>query len=342
MDYFKPYWYIAAESSALRHAPLRREILGEPLVLWRGADGAAVAFPDRCLHRCARLSSGRVEAGVLHCRYHGWGYDAQGRVCRIPAEGGAPRADRELATTPLAVCEQDGYIYVRLASPTAQSGAAPPFAMPHWQDAGWGHVRLINRFAAGVADCVENFIDIPHTAWVHDRIFRSHRAERISANITRRNGRVQVCYHGERGNLGVWRWFLNPSNAPVEHEDNFCLPNVTSVIYRFANGYCFIITSQSVPENDRSTLVYTDLTYRYGIFTAIAKPWVRRAGQQVIDQDLDILAEQGEVIARHGRHFQFSAPDRIHRCVDDLRAAIARGEDARALPEQHFDVEFWV
>ncbi len=238
--------------------------------------------------------------------------------------------------------ERDGYIYVRLAPPTPQSGDEPPFTMPHWGEPGWGHVRLVNRFKADIADCIENYIDIPHTAFVHSRIFRSERGEAVRACIRRSAGRVRVRYEGERGNLGFWRWFLNPRNQPIEHEDNFFLPNVTSVTYRLPNGYQFIITSQCVPESSGSTLVYTDLTYRFGWFTQLATPFVRQAGQKVIDQDLDILAEQGEVVAEFGRRYQFSTPDRIHRCVDDIREAIARGEDGRALPEQQFDVEFYV
>lgn len=342
MSAFKSFWYVAIESSVLRTRPLRSVILGEDLVLWRDEQGTPVAFPDRCLHRCARLSSGRVDSGLLQCRYHGWTYDSQGQVCSIPAEGGPPAGGRELRVIRLETREQDGYVYVRLEQPDAACGDAQPFAMPHWNEGGWGHVRLVNDFQADVADCVENYIDIPHTAFVHDRIFRVTRGERITAVVTRSGGRVRIRYSGERNNLGSWRWFLNPSGGPVEHEDNFFMPNVTSVNYRLPNGYEFVITSQSVPSDARKTRVYTDLSYRFGLFTRLAKPFVRRAGQVVIDQDVDILAEQGEVVARHGRKYQFSTPDRIHRCVDDIREAISRGEDARTLPEQLFEFEFFV
>ncbi|MEH6458447.1 aromatic ring-hydroxylating dioxygenase subunit alpha [Chitinimonas sp. JJ19] len=342
MPHFRCFWYIAAESRALGQQPLRCNVLDEELVLWRAEDGRAIAMLDRCLHRCARLSSGRVEGGRLHCRYHGWGYDAAGQVVHIPAEGGCPAGGRKLESPPFETCEQDGYVYVRLARPANAARDVPPFAMPHWQTPGWGRVRLVNRFDADVADCIENYIDVPHTAFVHAKLFRVSQGERIAATVIRENGMVRVVYHGERGNLGFWRYFLNPGNAPVVHEDHFYQPNITSVRYHLANGYQFIITSQSVPSQGRQTLVYTDLSYRFGWFTALARPFVRRAGQQVIDQDIDILAEQGEVVARHGRHYRYSAPDRIHRCVDEIRDAIARGEDARCLPPQTFEIEFYV
>ena len=85
--------------------------------------------------------------------------------------------------------------------------------MPHHGEPGWTSLRLQNRFANSVSNCVENFIDIPHTAFVHQRIFRSTRGERLRATVTRADGAVHVAYRNERGNLGTYRWFLNPRGA---------------------------------------------------------------------------------------------------------------------------------
>ena len=341
MNAFKKYWHVAAESDRLGTTPLAVIIMGEQLALWRGSSGQPVAMADRCLHRSARLSSGRTGDGVLQCRYHGWCYDDAGRVCRIPAEG-VRMIPGPLRTSPLQSCEQDGYIYVRLDSVAEDVSEIPPFRMPHWEKPGWRHVRLVNRFAGGIADCIENFIDVPHTAFVHDRVFRRSIGETIRAKVVRAAGRVTVTYEGERNNLGAWSWFLNPTGAPVEHEDNYICPNVTCVRYRLKNGYGFVITSQSVPIDERTTLVYTDLAYQFGLFTPLAGPFVRRAGQKVIDQDLSIIEEQGEIVAARGRNFCVSTPDLIHRCVDEIREAIARGDDPRLLPEKTFEIEFCV
>ena len=87
--------------------------------------------------------------------------------------------------------------------------------MPHCGEAGWHTLRLQNRFRNTVENCVENFIDIPHTAFVHAGIFRSSRAERLQAQVVRRDGSVLVRYANERSNLGSYRWFLNPRGLPV-------------------------------------------------------------------------------------------------------------------------------
>ncbi|CAM9198298.1 unnamed protein product, partial [Sphacelaria rigidula] len=62
-----------------------RQLLGKNLVLWRDGQGEWACFEDRCPHRAAPLSEGRVEEdGSLLCAYHGWRFDADGKCLKIP------------------------------------------------------------------------------------------------------------------------------------------------------------------------------------------------------------------------------------------------------------------
>lgn len=58
---------------------------GRELVIWRGADGQAHVWTDRCPHRGMRLSLGFVRDNALNCLYHGWSYAGGGACQRIPA-----------------------------------------------------------------------------------------------------------------------------------------------------------------------------------------------------------------------------------------------------------------
>ena len=334
---FDDYWYIVAESRELRPGRvLGRCVLDEWLACFRGAEGQPVVLRDRCLHRGGRLSAGTAHAGRLICPYHGWEYDAGGNVVSVPSTPTLPK----LCNPAYPVQERDGYVYVRL-NRNAPADIAP-FSMPHYGEAGWRHLRLQNRFANTVANCVENFIDIPHTAFVHRGIFRRSRGERICASIARENGSVHVRYRNERANLGSFGWLLNPRGAPIVHTDSFHAPNVTCVRYELPRGWVYVITSQSVPVSEQQTLVYTDLTYRFGPLTAAAAWFVRRQAQRVIDQDLDVLARQMEVIGKYGRAFVDTPADTIHRCVDSVREAIAQGRDPCTLPPFATEIEFVV
>jgi phenylpropionate dioxygenase-like ring-hydroxylating dioxygenase large terminal subunit len=333
---FDDYWYVIAESRDLTaDRVLARCVLGQSLACWRAADGTPAVLQDRCLHRNAPLSAGTVHRGLLSCPYHGWTYDGRGRVVSIPsvgADGGAS------CSPPFPAVERDGYVYARLKRDATD---VAPFRMPHYGEPGWRSIRLQNRFRNTVANCVENFIDIPHTAFVHRAIFRSSRAERLTATVQRIRDELHVTYRNERANLGTYAWFLNPRNDEIRHTDSFYAPNVTSVVYEMG-GKTFIITSQAVPVTEEETLVYTDLTYDFGLFNALAAPFVRRHGQRIIDQDIDILERQMAVIRRYGQSFRDTPADLIHSMVESIRAAIARGEDPRKLPAFTQEIEFYV
>jgi phenylpropionate dioxygenase-like ring-hydroxylating dioxygenase large terminal subunit len=77
-------WHPVAFSGELADRPVAANLLGEPLVLWRGADGRPRANLDLCVHRGTALSLGRVSGDELVCPYHGWRYRADGRCSAIP------------------------------------------------------------------------------------------------------------------------------------------------------------------------------------------------------------------------------------------------------------------
>ena len=61
-------------------------ILGETLVLFRDKSGNIGLINDRCQHRGASLTYGRVESRGIACPYHGWLYDTKGNCLETPAE----------------------------------------------------------------------------------------------------------------------------------------------------------------------------------------------------------------------------------------------------------------
>ena len=339
---FEDFWYVVAPSDCLTaKTVLHRTVLDEWLVIFRGADGQPVALRDRCLHRNTKLSGGRVHQGRLTCPYHGWQYDKTGQVVNVPAEGERFETTRGRCAKAYDTCEQDGYVYVRLGG---ASGAltTEPFAMPHYQEPGWETVRVINRFANGVTNCAENFIDIPHTVSVHPGIFRTARQQPLAMTVERHQGSVTATYRNETNNLGWSRWFLNPKGHEIYHRDAFHMPNVTSVEYTMGPHRRCFITSQSIPESENSTLVYTDVTFNYGIWSRLAKPFVRWTAQRIIDQDIVALAVQGAAIAKYGTHFHHTPADTIHGFVESIRDAIAAGKDPRPQPHKSADVTILV
>ncbi|MBD2654177.1 aromatic ring-hydroxylating dioxygenase subunit alpha [Synechocystis sp. FACHB-383] len=335
---FEDFWYVAAESQHLKPGQvLARQILGQWLAIFRDHHGMAIALEDRCVHRHSRLSCGSVKQGNLHCPYHGWIYDHRGQVIGVPAEGQQFKPRENLQTKCYQTMEQEGFIYVCLGNPIQ-----PPFALPQYGKKGWQRIRLIHQFANNVTNCVENFIDIPHTASVHPGIFRTAQRQAIQMTVRRHQGQVKAEYHNENNNLGWWGKFLNSQGNEIIHTDRFMMPNTTSVEYKFNAQRHLFITSQSVPETEQSTLVYTDVAFNYGIWNLFAIPLVWGTAKRIIAQDLKILAIQQEVIAKYGTNFNHTPADTIHIFVESIRTAIAKGEDPRQLPDKSVEVTFYV
>ncbi len=168
------YWHPVALVADLGAPPLAVTLLGQRLVLWRGTDGTAQAWDDRCPHRGASLSLGCVRAGPdgaqLECAYHGWRFGAGGQVVSVPAlPGFVPPASHR--ATVYAVAERYGLLWVCLqpaaADADAGSAAIPAFAAE--QDA---RLRKVNcgpyLVATSAPRIVENFLDMAHFGFVHE------------------------------------------------------------------------------------------------------------------------------------------------------------------------------
>lgn len=79
----KMYFPVAFEKDVLM-TPKRIQLRQNEYVLWKSKKGI-VCMPNRCPHRNARLSDGRVVLqSKLECPYHGWQFNPIGKCVKIP------------------------------------------------------------------------------------------------------------------------------------------------------------------------------------------------------------------------------------------------------------------
>lgn len=338
------YWYAGARSEEVTaKAPIGRKIFGELVVLWRTPDGRAVAMIDRCLHRNALLSEGDLFDGCIGCPYHGWTYDASGRCVNIPSEGengAAPPDERRLETFP--VREQDGLVWLWLDP--AHAPDRDPFPMPFWRAPGWNAYYMTTPFENGVTNLVENFMDVPHTVFVHKGWFRSRSRKKVPTVVERTPDSVLVTYDQPKDSIGFTEKILNPKRLPMVHTDKFYMPNNTRVDYVFGDlERAFVITSTCTPMTEHETMVYTLISYRLGWFNHVAKYFLPFYTRKVIEQDVDIMEIQGRALRHYGRpEFTSTPADALHVHIEALRAwAEAGGQGPRPAPTVD-RMDFWI
>ena len=95
MIYLRNAWYVASFAKDLGTAPIKLKVMDEAIVLYRKESGEAVALADRCPHRFAPLSMGKVKGDCIECPYHGLKFDATGVCVHNPhGDGAIPKAAR--------------------------------------------------------------------------------------------------------------------------------------------------------------------------------------------------------------------------------------------------------
>jgi len=105
-------WYVVADAADVADAPVAVTLLGDRFVLWRAPDGSVRASTDRCPHREAPLSEGRVTDGRLVCPYHAWAFDADGVCVDVPSSGPGAAIPSAADLALLEVIERYGVIWL--------------------------------------------------------------------------------------------------------------------------------------------------------------------------------------------------------------------------------------
>jgi len=159
-------WYAVGFAGELDgDRPFATRLWGEPVVLYRDADGEATCVVDVCPHRSAPLSMGDVNGGVLRCFYHGWGFGKEGKCESVPT-GNAPA---NLCAKRFAVAEHENMLYVwRGEALAADARKLPTNAAATAQKAPLAVVDTTLDFGAEWTDVVEQCASAPLLHWFHD------------------------------------------------------------------------------------------------------------------------------------------------------------------------------
>ena len=174
-------WQPVARTEALARPGdyVASDLLGEPLVITRDAEGGLRAFSNVCRHRAAPVARGKGNRRSLQCGYHGWTYGLDGQLLRAPEFEEVAEWEREqICLDPVRVEAWGPFVFVNLAA------EAPPLSavLGSIQDEVAVHgfnianMSLVER-RDYTLDCnwkvyVDNYLEGYHIPIAHPALFR--------------------------------------------------------------------------------------------------------------------------------------------------------------------------
>jgi phenylpropionate dioxygenase-like ring-hydroxylating dioxygenase large terminal subunit len=139
-------------------------IVNEPIVVYRGESVTAVALIDRCCHRLAPLSMGRLEGENLRCMYHGLKFAPSGRCVEIPGETKIPP---QVKVRSYPICDKYSIAWIWMGDAArADEALIPEFVGV--DDPNWAMRPGRMDYQANYTLINENLLDLSHIAFLHE------------------------------------------------------------------------------------------------------------------------------------------------------------------------------
>jgi phenylpropionate dioxygenase-like ring-hydroxylating dioxygenase large terminal subunit len=166
-----PYgWYYVGYCDELAVGEVRPlRYFGRDLVLFRNESGQTGLLDAHCPHLGAHIGyGGHVKGELIHCPFHGWGYDAQGWCRDISYAKNLPAiCKRQAVIHAYPVREANGVIWAwyhpHNIEPLFDVMVFDEFTGPEWAP----QIRYEWRSAINVQEEAENAVDTAHFQFIH-------------------------------------------------------------------------------------------------------------------------------------------------------------------------------
>jgi phenylpropionate dioxygenase-like ring-hydroxylating dioxygenase large terminal subunit len=190
-EYPRNHWYVIAFSREVGRELLHRDCLGDPLVLYRTADGEPVALFDRCPHRGMPFSMGKLVGDVVQCGYHGFQYNTAGKCIKVPSQDSVPAT---MCVHRYPLVEKWQWLWIWMGDPAR----ADPALIPDHRELGLEDPALTAEpyftlpIEANYLLALENLVDATHITYLHAGNFDTGNVAMVPARLEQRGTLVRM------------------------------------------------------------------------------------------------------------------------------------------------------
>lgn len=157
-------WYIILDSKELKkNKPLKIRRFNEELVIWRNTNNDISCIQDKCCHRGASLSCGKIKHGEIECPFHGFLFDKSGKVTAIPANGINSKVPDSMRVKSYEAYEDFGFIWLWFGDKEKKD--SKPFYFNELKN--YSYAGFKDNWAVHYSRAIENQLDVVHLPFIH-------------------------------------------------------------------------------------------------------------------------------------------------------------------------------
>jgi phenylpropionate dioxygenase-like ring-hydroxylating dioxygenase large terminal subunit len=256
-------WYtIGIASEFVINKPQKVTVWNKNYVVWKTTNGTYVALDDVCSHKSASLSKGKVCNNNIVCPYHGYEFNENGTLTKVP--GICFRPSPIYDVTKYQIVEKNGWVYLNTYSDLVKNNT----------DISLNDNIYIEKEEIARNDSVvflkmnfncysrilsENSLDVMHIGFVHTFGNTKNPAPiEIHPPLLVGPHHYKTSYSYESGDNSIARKYYGVKNLTIENE--FILPHTTVARVIFGEFVSTVITFALPVSEDKSILFVK--TYR--------------------------------------------------------------------------------
>jgi phenylpropionate dioxygenase-like ring-hydroxylating dioxygenase large terminal subunit len=249
-------WYVIGQrSDFIKNKPIKTTIWNKNYVVWRTNDNQYVGLNDVCSHKSASLSGGKVIDNHIICPYHGYEFNENGTLDKIPGISFHPCPIYDVSK--YKVVEKNGWVYLNTFSgdlPFSEN----IFVEPEFERND-SVVFLDMDFNCYSRIVSENSLDVMHIGFVHT-FGNSKRPAPIEEHNPIQVGpyHYKTSYLYEAGDNSFARKLFGVKDLRVENE--FILPH-TTIARIYFDEYISTVITFALPISETKSRLFVK-TYR--------------------------------------------------------------------------------
>ena len=188
----KNQWYVVLDAKQVK----RNKLLGvtrlsDKLVFWRDDQNQVHCIFDKCCHRGASLSTGKIVDNHVECPFHGFQYDASGKVQYIPANGKNAKVPNHYKVNAYLVKEAYGYIWLWYSDQRTNVPEIPFFEELR---EGFSYGGFSETWKVHYTRAIENQLDVVHLPFVHASTIGKGNSRLVNGPVVKWNDNRMTFY----------------------------------------------------------------------------------------------------------------------------------------------------